>query len=90
MKAKTNGRRYRSSEEWRVILARQAGSGLTIREFCQGEALCEQGFFRARKRLGAQLPERRPRFVELNAGMACDALVRVELQLPSGAVLRIA
>ena len=90
MKMKVSGRRYRSSEEWRAILGRQAGSGLTIRQFCERESICEQGFFRARKRLNAQLPTRHPGFVELTSAVAGDPVVRVELQLPSGAVLRIA
>ena len=90
MKGKTSGRQYRSGDEWRAILGRQAGSGLTIRQFCKRESICEQGFFRARKRLGAQVPARHAGFVELNSAMAGDPVVRVELQLPNGAILRIA
>ena len=90
MKGRTRGRRHRSSDEWRAILGQQAGSGLTVRQFCLREAICEQGFFRWRKRLGEQAPALRGKFVELKSSPAIESGVRVELRLTNGAILRIA
>ena len=87
---KSRGGRHRSSEEWRAILCRQADSGLTIREFCERESVCEQGFFRWRNRLGGEARAPRPRFVEVSHAAPTKDVVRVELQLPNGAILRIA
>ena len=90
MKGKTRSRRHRSADEWRAILGQQAGSGLTVRQFCLREAICEQGFFRWRKRLGEQAPMPLPRFVELRPAAGIGSAIRVELRLPNGAILRIA
>jgi hypothetical protein len=89
MKSKTSGRRQRTADEWRSILRRQAESGLTIKEFCERETVCEQNFFRQRKKLGTEAPVVTGGFVELKR-LCSEAAVRVELQLPNGAILRIA
>jgi transposase-like protein len=89
MKAK--GRRYRKPEEWREIIKRQQESGLTVKDFCVRESIHENGFYKWRQKLRIEAPVVQPRFVELNSAcLAGGAPVRVELQLPNGAILRIA
>ena len=90
MKEKSNGRRYRSAGEWRGIIRRQAESGLTIKSFCERESICVHGFYRWRNKLGSDAAPMPAKFVELKPAMTTDGIVRVELQLPNGAVLRIA
>lgn len=90
MRKKANSRRNRSIEEWRGIVRRQVESGLTVKQYCERESVCEQSFYSWRKRLGSEVPVLPAKFVELTAPPPVEAVVRVELQLPNGAVLRIA
>ena len=45
----TSGERERY---WRELLARQAASGLSVRQFCGREGVSEPSFYQWRKRLG--------------------------------------
>ena len=45
----TSGERERF---WRELLARQAASGLSVRQFCGREGVSEPSFYQWRKRLG--------------------------------------
>ena len=47
----TKGRADKAAR-WREILSRQAGSGLSIRQFCAREGVSEPSFFAWRKKLG--------------------------------------
>ncbi len=38
---------------WRELLARHAGSGLSVRQFCGAEGVSEQSFYQWRKRFAA-------------------------------------
>ena len=88
MKTKSS-RRRRSAEEWREIIRRQAESGLSVERFCQRDSISVYVFREWRRRLVAAALPVKSRFVELAPGMAKES-VRVELQLPNGAILRIA
>ena len=91
MKIKTS-RRRRSPEEWREILGRQAESNLSVEKFCRRESISVNVFRRWRTKLAAAPLPIRSGFVELKSAAvaACESVVRVELQLPNGAILRIA
>ena len=44
---------------WRKIVDRQAGSGLSIRQFCAKEGISQPSFYSWRKRLGKRKPDDR-------------------------------
>ena len=92
MGIKAKGRHYRKADEWQEIIKRQRESGLTVKDFCTREHIHEKGFYRSRRKLQTEVPAVQPRFVELTSfnSAAAGAPVRVELQLPNGAILRIA
>jgi len=46
-------RKTRSPEQWRSIIEEQQSSDLTIREFCQQNALSKTAFYAARNKLNA-------------------------------------
>lgn len=46
-------RAKRSAEQWRVLLSRFDGSGLSVGEFCTREGISETSFHRWRNRLQA-------------------------------------
>ena len=55
------GRRVRDGAKerfWREAVRRQLASGLTIRAFCRGEGLSEQGFHWWRRELGRRRAQR--------------------------------
>ena len=91
MGMKAKGRHYRRADEWQEIIERQRESGLSARDFCADEGIQENGFYRWRQKLQVEAPAVQPRFVELSpSSSAAGAPMRVELQLPNGAILRIA
>lgn len=49
-----------SASAWRVMLARFAGSGLTVQRFCQREAVSTASFYRWRSMLEATIPAEAP------------------------------
>lgn len=53
-------RRRRSAAQWAELIDRQQRSGLTIRAFCAAESLCENSFFRWRRRVGQSQPASPP------------------------------
>lgn len=55
-------RRRLTDERWRVLIERQARSGLTVGAFCAREGLAASTFFLKRRQLRAP-----PRFIELKA-----------------------
>jgi hypothetical protein len=48
----------RSEEEWRVLFAEQASSGLTARHFCMERKLCPKYFSLRKKQLGWEAEEK--------------------------------
>lgn len=81
-------RKHRSEFEWREIVNRFEVSEMKHAEFCQAEGVSPSGLSRWRRRfLGpAKIQDR---FVELKPPIVGDYKA-VELQFPSGLVLRIA
>ncbi len=59
-------RNYRSKREWRRLIEKQAGSGLSALAFCQQQGLSTKTFYRQRKLLHQQnlIPVSRP-FVQI-------------------------
>ena len=90
MKKRSKARRYRSAEEWRAIIREQAESGLTIKDFCKRGSICAHVLYRWRRKLGSEGGLIPAKFVEIQPAAPTDGVLRVELQLPNGAVLRIA
>jgi len=84
-------RQRQSAEEWRGMLARYAGSGLTVAAFCQRESISTASFYRWRSVLSCSPPQSRSRqprgaantatFVDLGG---LDSRPRIELRLDLG------
>ena len=81
---------------WRQHLARQTGSGLTVREFCASYDLSESAFYfwrrtiAARDRAGRKSPERQPAFVPVTVVEAPGATdAPIDVRLRSGQRLRL-
>ena len=66
-------RTSRSADEWRTLIEHQRRSGLSIRRFCREQGLCENSFYRWRRRLETSEHggETSPPFVRL--GLSADA-----------------
>ena len=76
----------RSPEEWKEIIDRQRGSGLSRLRFCRREGIARTTFEKWTKKL-----RRNPDggFVELTAKPSSLETWSVELELPGGTVLRL-
>ena len=72
---------------WRGVVERQAGSGLTIVEFCEREGVSTASFYSWRRRLAESTPER-PAFVPLSVTPAA-AGVWIEIVLPGAVTVRV-
>ena len=92
MTAKQLRREKRRSEgEWRSLLARFPGSGMSVGAFCRRESISDASFYRWRARVGDGVTIRksadlgRPGFVDLGVfSSAAGALPRMELKLDLG------
>lgn len=73
-----------AADRWRKILEKQAGSGLSVAEFCRREELSQASFYQWRKRLYAEGPSSGS-FVSL----AVVGGPGVAIDLPCGAVVRV-
>lgn len=92
MAARSAPHSRRTASEWRSILADFRRSGLSIEAFCDRESLSKSSFRRWRERLAEAAPTASPAsFVELAAPSpsADPGSWTVELELPSGIVLRV-
>ena len=74
-------------EFWQESLKDQAGSGLTVSEFCDKHALQAATFYSWRKRLG-EAKESPARVVFTPISIKDPFSIGVELLLPGGLVLR--
>lgn len=93
-----NGRSARSAEKeqyWRGQIEGQAASGLSARQWCQAEQLSEPSFYAWRRKL-AQRDQERSGLVSqtpskgfLPIRFTASTASNVELQLPSGLVIRV-
>ncbi len=87
MRVVSNGKIYRSEEEWRGIFRRLESSGLTQREFCEKENLSLASLHKWQKKLGGV--EEGPSFIEVSAAPSVGKQSAVELRFPSGLVVSI-
>ena len=96
-------RKTRSEKElhWRELVNRQAGSGLSVRQFCAKQRISEPSFYAWRKRLQVrngkteqagdvrrrlEVPDRGRRFIPVKVRDAAGAL---EVIHPSGCRVRV-
>jgi hypothetical protein len=96
---KGTGRR-RSRSEWRSLLAKFGGSGLSVETFCRREAISAASFYRWRSQLGEAVDRgevvghgRAPGFVDLGALSSASSPRRrldLKLDLGDGLVLHLA
>lgn len=85
--------RRRSREEWRAVFERFGASGLSIREFCEGEGLSKSSFDRWRGLLAGEVADAADRgdafgragFVDAGLiGVGDERAGRLELKLDLG------
>lgn len=92
-------RRRQSAGEWRGMLARYAGSGLTVAAFCQRESISTASFYRWRSVQSGAPPQSRPRqprgaantakFVDLGSLDSHRPRVELRLDLGGGVLLHL-
>ena len=88
MQMSTKGKVRRSAAEWRTLCERFTRSGLGVAEFCAREAIAESRFKKWYQRSqGAALPK--GQFIELVPAVPGAGRWEVELELPTGARLRL-
>ena len=86
MQVSSNGRVHRNADEWREIIARFAGGGLSLREFCQREKINKNSFERWNKRLTAKGQNE---FVEVAPMGKSSSPWIVEVELANGTIVRV-
>ena len=85
----------RDEEQWRVLLSRFDGSGLSVAEFCAREGISDTSFHRWRSRLqagGSSKPDRAAPGAFLDAGVLRrehPSAARLELTLDLGQGLQL-
>ncbi len=90
MKRQASGKIWRTADEWRRIMKRYEKSGLTIEAFCRREGVPKNSFWNWRRRLRKEQVPAKKSFVEIVPQKAePEAPLRVEIQFPNGAVLRV-
>ena len=95
---------HRTESQWQEVIFRQASSGLSVKDYCESNAVTLSGFYAARKRLAEKPteqapaigPTQQPLFVELEQTQLDHSLCRapgehwaVELQIGNNIVLRV-
>lgn len=87
-------RRRLSRAVWVELVARQRGSGLSAAEFCRGEGIPLEAFYRWRQRLGRGSVSAGKDFVQLKAAASASlpksapAQNMIEVRFRCGALLR--
>ena len=69
-------------DRWRRLIAEQAGSGLSVAEFCRRQDVSQASFYQWRKKLGKAA-------VEPFVPVSIVAGAGVSVELPCGAVVRV-
>jgi hypothetical protein len=82
----SNGRVRRNADEWREIIARFAGCGLSRREFCRQEKLNLASFQRWQKHLAAP---KQSDFVDVTRIGKSSSSRIVEVELADGTIVRV-
>ena len=88
MRVTSNGKVWRSKAEWQTICERFAKSGLGQQEFCQREAIPVGSFKKWYQRYTGS-PSHAQAFVELVAAPVPSEAWAIEVELPSGARVRV-
>ena len=102
-KAGTERWHQRDAGQWQALIGRQAGSGLSVADFCRRESISTASFYRWRRLLGGGLEQATPReptsdFVDLgllNRGSEEDGAsapagrLELTLDLGGGVVLHL-
>ena len=102
-KAGTERWHQRDAGQWQALIGRQAGSGLSVADFCRRESISTASFYRWRRLLGGGLEQALPRestsdFVDLgllNRGSEEDEAsapagrLELTLDLGGGVVLHL-
>jgi hypothetical protein len=83
----SNGRVRRSADEWRDLVSRFDGSGLSLREFCRKEKVNLTSLQRWQKRLAE--PGKLAEFIDVTPAHDSESPWAVEIELASGIVLRL-
>jgi hypothetical protein len=86
MQVSSNGKVYRTKDEWRKVFAQFAKSGLSRQEFCTEEKITKSSFDRWHKRLAEQEPQ--GGFVEVVPAVKSTSWA-VEVELGGGTVVRV-
>ena len=92
--AKVGGkRRRRSVAQWRALVERGQGSGLSVAAFCRAEAISPGSYFRWRERLAqdppvAATPDAAPKFIDIGT-LSQRRGWDLEIDLGAGIVLRL-
>ena len=88
MRVSAKRKTRRSAAEWRTICERFTRSGLGVAEFCAREAIAESRFkqWYRRSRGAAQT---KGQFIELLPAAPAGSQWEVEIELPTGARLRL-
>ncbi len=76
---------------WRERLEQQRREGVRVSEFCQREKISQAAFYRWRKRILGADPRQtpKPRFVPVKVSDSSVTGQRIEIELPSGAVVKL-
>lgn len=93
-------RQRRSAEGWRALLTRFAGSGQTVKAFCQHESVSQASFYRWRSLLGtaadtgyvpviSALPRELAGFVDLGHSPSSSPSFELHLDLGGGLMLHL-
>ena len=82
-----NSETHARHEVWRELISQHGQSGLSVKEFCHKQGICEQSFYAWRKRLANDQPTR---FALVETGGAASNRPALELVLASGERLHIA
>ena len=88
MRVSAKRKARRSAAEWRTICERFARSGLGVAEFCAREAIAESRFKKWYQRSQGATPPK-GQFIEVLPAVPGAGGWEVELELPSGARLRL-
>jgi transposase-like protein len=72
----------RTRDDWLDLVTRQAGSGLSVAEFCRRHELLQNSFYRWRRVLADEVESS---FVPL----AITDSRSIEIELPCGAILKV-
>ena len=81
-------RNHRSASQWKQIIERWQGSGLSVSQFCRDHTIPTSAFYRWKTKLRQQESRDPASFIQVALPVTQDATL--ELTFPAGHVLRFA